>query len=207
MTFLGQFFLQEILKITVEEVIEVTVVATVAVTTTYVGVRTVEEISDMIGESSFSSSVTTYFPLEQKTIFDWWGAGLTAEEYYKLEGWGYDTRITCFPLEELKTVLQLEIKAPGKPPANEPGWERKWETPKNWDGKLKSTPKSQKKGYPHKDGSVWVPTGKDESNPNSHGGLHWDVEYPSGHYGDYENVFPDGKVRKGRKWVISPWYK
>ncbi|KAG9298470.1 hypothetical protein G9A89_003693 [Geosiphon pyriformis] len=80
-----------------------------------------------------------------------------------------------------------------------PGKEHGFEPPRNWDGKLKKAPNSHKKGYPHKDGSVWVPTGRDPGNPNSHSGPHWDVEYPSGRYGAYHNVLPDGTKRKGKK--------
>ncbi|RHZ35588.1 polymorphic toxin type 37 domain-containing protein [endosymbiont GvMRE of Glomus versiforme] len=201
MAFLGQFFVQELVKIAVKEVVEAAVVTTVVATTAYVGVKTVEGIRDMVGkESSSSSSITTCFPLEQKTIYDWWGHGLTDEEYQKLLELGYNIRTECFSLEEVKTMIRCEVKAPGKPPVNAPGWERKWEPPKGWNGELKRpNDKSKAKGYPHKDGSVWVPTGENPNNPNSHGGPHWDVEYPSGHYGDYENVFPDGTVRRGRK--------
>jgi hypothetical protein len=76
-------------------------------------------------------------------------------------------------------------KAPGKPTEAED-----YKEPKNWDGKLVKNPNGRGYGYPAKNGSVWIPTGPRPG--NAHGGPHWDVQYPNG---DYENVFPGGKVR------------
>lgn len=176
MAFLAQFFLQELLQ----EVVEVAAVATVAATTTYVGYKTVKTVSDMAGRDSGSSSSSTnsgFYLGEHRTIYDWWGHGLTSDEYYKLQDWGYNTRTECFPLEEVKSIIRCEAKAPGKPTEKD-GFKPK----KGWDGEtLVRAPKSpHKKGYPHEDGSVWVPTGRDTNNVRQHGGPHWDVEYPDG---------------------------
>jgi RHS repeat-associated protein len=48
-------------------------------------------------------------------------------------------------------------------------------------------------GWPDKSGNVWVPV--PAGHPNAHGGEHWDVQYPNG---GYDNVYPDGFVRKGK---------
>ncbi|CAG8437564.1 6964_t:CDS:1 [Ambispora leptoticha] len=95
---------------------------------------------------------------------------------------------TSFPTSSPSSTIRCEAKV-GKPPVNEPGWERKWEPPRGWDGEKKKVPndKSKKRGYPHKDGSVWVP------DDHQHGGPGWEVQYPNG---DHEHVGKDGKVRK-----------
>lgn len=184
--FLG---LTQILEaILVEEVVAVAATATAV----YVGVEVVGNVAERIGEATRSSSspapmTTTTLYLEQKTIYDWWGSGLVYEEHQKLLGLGYDNRSGCFTLQELREILCLADKKPGKPTKD-----HGWEPPSNWDGKLKKEPRGQRKGYPHKDRSVWVPTGEDPQNPNSHGGAHWDVEYPDG---SHKDVFPDGRVR------------
>jgi hypothetical protein len=141
MAFFTQFFLQGL----VQEVVEVAVVATVVTATTYVGVKTVEAVSDAVTRSSGSSSSYSSSP-----------------------------------------TIRCEV---GKPPVNESGWERKWEPPRGWDGEKKKVPndRSKKRGYPHKDGSVWVP------NDHQHGGPGWEVQYPNG---DHEHVGKDGKVRR-----------
>lgn len=66
--------------------------------------------------------------------------------------------------------------------------------PKKWDGKKKKAPNNRGHGYPHEDGGVWVPTGDD-----GHGGPHWDVQYPRGHFPPYKNVYPGGKERAPKK--------
>lgn len=66
--------------------------------------------------------------------------------------------------------------------------------PKKWDGKKIKHPQSGKVGWPDRNGNVWVPTG---TGPLAHGGPHWDVQHASGK--GYDNVFPGGKVRKGKK--------
>jgi len=52
----------------------------------------------------------------------------------------------------------------------------------------KGTGKTKNGGYMDKWGNEWV---KDKS---GHGGEHWDVQYPNG---GYDNVYPDGTVRRG----------
>ncbi len=65
---------------------------------------------------------------------------------------------------------------------------------KNSDGKKKKHPKTGQYGWPDKKGKIWVPTGPGST---AHGGPHWDVVDPNGH--DYDNVYPGGIIRKGRK--------
>ena len=85
----------------------------------------------------------------------------------------------------------------GNMDANAPGIPTKddgFKPAKNWDGESKvRVPNGRSKGYPFKDGSVWVPTG-----PGSlaHGGPHWDVQFPDG---SYTNVYPGGRKRGRRK--------
>jgi hypothetical protein len=184
MAFLAQFFLQELIK----ETVEVAVVVTAAAATTYVGAKVVEGTYEVISNagSSSSSSSSTGFYLPERAIWDWWGNGLSGTERERLLSLGYNDRSGCFQLDELKGMLRLEEKL-GKPPVNAPGWERKWEPPKDWDGRtLKKEPRGQRRGYPHKDGSVWVPK-------DGHGGPQWEVERPDG---SHEHVYPDGRVRK-----------
>ena len=70
--------------------------------------------------------------------------------------------------------------------------------PKKGDKKVKSNGKT---GWLDKDGNVWVPV--PTGSPQAHGGGHWDVQYPNG---GYDNVYPDGHVRKGSggRGVFSP---
>lgn len=188
MAFLGQIFVRELVKVAVKEVVEVAAIATVAVTTTYVAGRTVGAIVDNWGESSSSSSSSGCFnPSELKTIWDWWGNGLTSCERTRLLELGYGDRSGCFRLEELKGIICRADKEPGAPTEKDG-----FVPEKDWNGKLKKAPNSQKKGYPHKDGSVWVPTGKNTDNVQQHGGPHWDVEHPDG---SHENVYPGGRRR------------
>ncbi|MEG7978458.1 MAG: hypothetical protein NY202_00605 [Mollicutes bacterium UO1] len=192
MAFLGHIFVQELVKIALKEVVEVAVVATAVTTTSYLGYKTVEAVSDMAArESSSSSSTNSGFYLGRRTIYDWWGNGLDLEERQSLLSWGYNDRSDCFSLEELKGMLRLEQKAPGKPTGND-GFEPK----SGWDGKtLERAPKSHhKKGYPDNKGRVWVPTGKNTDNVKQHGDPHWDRVYPDG---SHDNVYPRGKVRSG----------
>lgn len=58
--------------------------------------------------------------------------------------------------------------------------------PKKWDGKKTKNPNGSGKGWPAKDGGVWIPT------PNMHGGEGWTVQYPGG---DHSHAYPGGKVR------------
>lgn len=100
---LVKFFYENCWEVAIEKVIEVAAVATVAAAITCVGVRAAEEISDMVGGSSFSSSVITCFPLWQKTIFDWWCKVLFSFEL---------KNIICFAekepdLNQRKRVIQI----------------------------------------------------------------------------------------------------
>ena len=81
-----------------------------------------------------------------------------------------------------------EAQAPGKPTENDG-----YGPPKRWDGKKVKHPKTGQHGYPDKNGKVWVPTGPGSG---AHGGTHWDVVSPDGKR--YDNVYPGGKIRKGR---------
>lgn len=81
-----------------------------------------------------------------------------------------------------------EAQAPGKPTENDG-----YIPPKKWDGKKVKHPKTGQHGYPDKSGKVWVPTGPGSG---AHGGSHWDVVSPDGKR--YDNVYPGGKIRKGR---------
>ncbi|CAG8824607.1 36025_t:CDS:2, partial [Racocetra persica] len=112
--------------------------------------------------SQAASSVVTTC-FERKTISDWLLTDVvTNEESQRLLALGFD-RTTCFGLPELKE--HLDFDSPGQP-TSKVGFE----PPKNWD----------------------VPTGENPSNPNAHGGPHWDVENPR--TGEHVDVFPDGKV-------------
>ena len=46
--------------------------------------------------------------------------------------------------------------------------------PKKWDGKKVNNPNGKGKGWPAKDGGVWIPS------PNMHGGEGWTIQYPGG---------------------------
>ena len=56
---------------------------------------------------------------------------------------------------------------------------------KNGDKKVKN-PNGPGRGWPAKDGGVWMPT------PNMHGGEGWTVQYPGG---GHSHAYPGGKVR------------
>ncbi|CAG8452298.1 4764_t:CDS:2 [Funneliformis caledonium] len=163
------FIFTTLLQVLVEEVVEVAVVATAVAATTVVAFKAIE-----IGGRTINY------------LLD----GITSEERQLLLKKGYSDKTSCFTLDNLKNII-CYAKAPGKP-TEKNGYEK----PKNWDGKLKKAPKSNRKGYPDRKGSVWVPTGENSDNPNSHGGPHWDVEHPDG---SYDNVYPDGKVRPGKR--------
>lgn len=170
--------------------------------------------------SQASSSIISCF--EKRTISDWILTDVvTNEEAQRLLHLGFD-KTTCFELPELKDCLDFDkwaqrelsceypgevkdnqtwlefresywdkyclVKSPGQP-TSEVGYE----PPKNWDGELVRNPNGSGSGYPDKKGNVWVPTGENPSNPNAHGGPHWDVQDPQ--TGKHVDVFPDGKVR------------
>lgn len=82
-----------------------------------------------------------------------------------------------------KEDREFGAQAPGKPTKNDG-----FIPPKRWNGEKVPHPKNGMRGWPDKDGNIWVPTG-----PNGHGGAHWDVQDKNGH--SYKNVFPGGKVR------------
>lgn len=205
--FLGQVLLQELLTLAVEEVVEAAVVVGATAGAAYVGARAIEATVNAVGDSFSSTAVVSSSPSgcfshsdsysscgpfylgEQKTIYDWWLNGLTTEEYEKLRDWGYNVRTECFPLEEAKSIIRCEAKV-GQPPVNESGWEEKWEPPKNWDGKKQKVPndRSKEKGYPHKNGDIWVP--KDDM----HGGPGWEVQHKDGR--GHHHVYEDGTVRR-----------
>ena len=85
-----------------------------------------------------------------------------------------------------------EADAPGCPTA-----EDGYVPPKKWDGKKVKNPNGKGKGFPAKDGKVWVPTGNAGSLPGTtgpaHGGPHWDVQDPK--TGGHVNVYPGGLRR------------
>ena len=177
------------IAITVTEVVEAAVVGAAA-TTAHVATKATKTIVDEISESrrssSSSSTIGCFQPVKQKTIWDWWGTGLTASEYHKLERLGYDTRTACFPLEELRTIIRCEAKV-GKPTKEKHGYEQD----KNWDGKtLRKVPddKSKKRGYPDKNGNVWVPK------EDMHGGSGWEVHHKDGK--GHHHVYEDGRTRR-----------
>ncbi|CAG8510698.1 3085_t:CDS:1 [Funneliformis mosseae] len=193
------FIFTTLLQVLVEEVVEVAVVATAVAATTVVAFKAIEiggrtinylvdEFATLSVPTSNSTNTSTY--LGERTIHEWWLDGITSEERQLLLKKGYSDKTGCFTLDNLKNII-CYAKAPGKP-TEKNGYEK----PKNWDGKLKKAPKSNRKGYPDRKGSVWVPTGENSDNPNSHGGPHWDVEHPDG---SYDNVYPDGKVRPGKR--------
>ncbi|MGE0010305.1 MAG: polymorphic toxin type 37 domain-containing protein [Candidatus Babeliales bacterium] len=86
-------------------------------------------------------------------------------------------------------------KAPDPNGAQAPGLPEEkhgFEPPKNWDGKKVRHPDNGRIGWPDKYGYIWVPSG-----PFGHGGAHWDVQDPDGR--SYDNVYPSGHIRPGRK--------
>jgi hypothetical protein len=99
----------------------------------------------------------------------------------------YDTltaRRTDAPIE---SIPMLSEKAPGQPQATDG-----WAPPKDWDGKTVQSPNGKEKGYPDREGNVWVPTGEGAI---AHGGPHWDVQKEGG---GYVNAYPGGKTREGK---------
>ena len=62
--------------------------------------------------------------------------------------------------------------------------------PKKGSNEKVKNPNGQGKGWPAKDGGVWIPT------PNMHGGEGWTVQYPGG---KHEHAYPGGHVRKATK--------
>jgi hypothetical protein len=178
------FVFTTLLQLLVEEVIVETALTVTAVTTAaYVAGRAGDALADRMNERTrVSSPSTSGFYLGEKTIFDWWEHGITYQERQRLLNLGYDDKRGCFELQELKEILCLADKEPGKPTEKDG-----YKSPKNWDGKLKKAPNSQKKGYPDEDGNVWVPTGRDTDNVKQHGGPHWDVQLRNG---DHRNVRP-----------------
>jgi RHS repeat-associated protein len=72
-------------------------------------------------------------------------------------------------------------KAPGHP-----GSHPDFVPPKPRQPPWGKSPNGPQKGWNAGDGTVWVPTGPPGA-PNSHGGPHWDQQFPNG---DYENRFP-----------------
>jgi len=103
---------------------------------------------------------------------------------------GYSDRTSCFTLDELFDVLDRACleKAPGKPTEKD-GFKPK----KGWNGKTVKAPDSKKRGYPDENDNVWVPSGKGTGVHEPH----WDVEKPHG--GGYDNVYPGGGIRPGKK--------
>ena len=80
-----------------------------------------------------------------------------------------------------------ESDAPGQPTEND-GYTPPKRQPSSKDGKVPN-PNGPGRGYPDKNGDVWVPTG---SGRGAHGGAHWDVQSPGG---GYRNVYPGGASR------------
>jgi RHS repeat-associated protein len=80
-------------------------------------------------------------------------------------------------------------KAPGKPTAADG-----FQDPKGGDDWVRN-PNGRGYGWRDDSGKVWVPSGPyDPSKGDSHGGSHWDVQYPGGR-GRYDNVYPGGRTR------------
>lgn len=80
-------------------------------------------------------------------------------------------------------------KAPGKPTAADG-----FQDPKGGDDSVKN-PNGRGNGWRDDSGKVWVPSGPPEkSKGDSHGGSHWDVQYP-GSRGRYDNIYPGGRSR------------
>jgi len=65
--------------------------------------------------------------------------------------------------------------------------------PANWDGEMVTVehgPYAGRRGYPDRNGNIWVPTRPGES----HGGPHFDVQLEGGRRG-HVNVYPNNKER------------
>jgi len=84
---------------------------------------------------------------------------------------------------------ELGAQAPGIP-TKEDGYE----PPKKWDGEKVRSKNGKGYGWPDAKGNVWIPTGPGSK---AHGGPHWDVQSPDGK--TYDNVYPGGKIRPGKK--------
>ena len=81
------------------------------------------------------------------------------------------------------------VVKPGQIPTEKEGYIAppngpEWTTPKN----------GKKSGWKDKNGNIWIPV--PTGSKNAHGGGHWDVQSPKG---GYTNVYPDGKIREGKK--------
>ncbi|MBK8970833.1 MAG: hypothetical protein IPM37_05520 [Hahellaceae bacterium] len=86
-----------------------------------------------------------------------------------------------------------EAPSPGPDHPYDPGIPTEadgFKAPKGFDGR--KTKKDGQYGWTDKKGNHWVPT----NSGNAHGGPHWDGQKPGG---GYDNVFPGGKVRPGRR--------
>jgi hypothetical protein len=170
--------------IALTEVVEAVAVVGAIATTAYAGARTIEAAT-----SSSSSSSSCGNSVRYRTLYDWWGNGISSEERRIILDRGhYDGH--SYTLEYLEQELSNHYleKAPGKPTKDDG-----FEPEKGWDGKtLKREPNGKRRGYPAKDGGVWVPTGEGSGDGSSgpHGGAHWDVEYPNG---GHENKRPKKK--------------
>ena len=91
------------------------------------------------------------------------------------------TRISQIP------TVPILSKAPGQPTAADG-----YTPPKRGAGsrgEMVKNPNGPGRGYPDKNGNVWVPTGE---GPLAHGGPHWDVQTPAG---GRVNVYPGGRTR------------
>ncbi|MHB9020195.1 MAG: polymorphic toxin type 37 domain-containing protein [Minisyncoccota bacterium] len=91
-----------------------------------------------------------------------------------------------FPIDQVKQKTDIIwASIPGKPTEKDGFF-----PPKKWDGE--KVPSSNGKiGWQDKNGSIWVPSGA-----AGHGGPHWDVQHADG---SYDNVYPGGKVRPGKR--------
>src|SRR5687767_5035681 len=113
------------INITVTEFVEVVVLVCIVTTTAYVAIRTVAVV-DAKRENYQNSSSVANFPLEEKTIYEWWCKGIDGREYEKLRRLGYNVENEYFSLEELKTIIRCETKALGKSNINKNRCEVEW---------------------------------------------------------------------------------
>jgi hypothetical protein len=180
-----------VLPLVLEKVIEAVVVAG-AVTATAVVVNevveTTTEVVERAASSSSSSSSSSSTSSNYRTIYEWWCNGLSCgEKNILVDEIGLKLKEGNYTLENLRERIDIHYlaKEPGKP-TKEDGYE----PPKKWNGKPVKAPDSERKGYPHKDGSVWVPSG-----PKGHGGPNWEVQYPRGSGKEHKHVYPGGKER------------
>lgn len=193
MVFSGKIFLQELLRIVIKGIIEVTAVMAFTVTITYTGIETVEANGEVAKKNDefFFSSINNSSHSKKKLLDDWWGNGFTYNDRKILLELGYSDKGCFYTAKELRTALNnyyLE-KAPGKPTKDD-GFEPK----KSWDGEtLKKELNSQKRGYPAKDGSLWVPSGENSNRFNNRSSPpYWIVQYPNG---SYKNIFPSSRKK------------